>query len=192
MTAEQAELLIRLLTEKDIRFHSGLTAPELSQINTLFGITFPPDLQLLLQTALPVSDSFVNWRQGLHHQEETDKILARLAWPLEGILFDIRSNDLWLNSWGVKPDHDKDQASVVKEHYDTYPRLIPVYSHRYIPASPHQHGNPVFSVYQTDIIYYGYDLANYLANEFRFQLPEGFEKLAAPRVKIGFWSDFAD
>lgn len=41
------------------------------------------------------------------------------------------------------------------------PRLIPICSHRYIPEEPHDAGNPVFSVMQSDVIYYGADLANY-------------------------------
>lgn len=192
MTVAQAELLIQVLTEKGIRFDSGLTNSEISQISTLFAISFPPDLQLFLQTALPVSDGFPDWRQGLHNREAADKILSRLAWPLEGILFDIGSNGFWLSSWGARPDKYEDRVSVVRKHYETYPRLVLVYSHRYIPASPCQHGNPVFSVYQTDIICYGYDLAAYLANEFHFNLPEGFERPTQPGVKIDFWSDLAD
>jgi hypothetical protein len=35
-----------------------------------------------------------------------------------------------------------------------------------IPDDPHLEGNPVFSVHQTDIIYYGYDLEDYLRHEF--------------------------
>jgi hypothetical protein len=46
------------------------------------------------------------------------------------------------------------------------PRLVPVFSHRYLPAEPHLSGNPVLSVYQTDIIYYGSNLKRYIAHEF--------------------------
>jgi len=46
------------------------------------------------------------------------------------------------------------------------PRLIPIYMHRMMPDEPHLPGNPVFSVHQTDIIHYGFDLADYLRNDF--------------------------
>ena len=46
------------------------------------------------------------------------------------------------------------------------PMLIPIYSHRFLPGAPSPAGSPVFSVYQTDVIYCGSDLAAYVAAEF--------------------------
>ena len=34
-----------------------------------------------------------------------------------------------------------------------------------MPDRPHLNGNPVLSVYQTDIVYYGFDLDDYLRHE---------------------------
>ncbi len=45
------------------------------------------------------------------------------------------------------------------------PQLIPVFGHRYLPGIAGQVGHPVLSVHQTDIIYYGADLADYLRRE---------------------------
>jgi hypothetical protein len=39
-------------------------------------------------------------------------------------------------------------------------------SHRYLPEKSHEPGNPVFSVYQADVIYYGADLIDYFEREF--------------------------
>jgi len=64
-----------------------------------------------------------------------------------------------------------------------------VYFHRYIPARPHLSGNPVLSVYQTDIIYYGNDLTDYFRNEFQVPLPE--ETTNTPRL-IEFWTEIID
>ncbi len=44
--------------------------------------------------------------------------------------------------------------------------MIPVYGHRYMPARPAPSGAPILSIWQTDIIYYGTDLLDYLGNEF--------------------------
>jgi len=44
---------------------------------------------------------------------------------------------------------------------------IPVYSHRYLPSEPKATGNPVLSVHQTDIIYYGNDLASYFSRSMK-------------------------
>lgn len=44
--------------------------------------------------------------------------------------------------------------------------MIPIYGHRYLPAGRGTHGHPVLSIYQTDIIVYGTDLADYINNDF--------------------------
>ena len=55
---------------------------------------------------------------------------------------------------------------------------MPVFGHRMIPDRPHLPGNPVFSVHQTDIIYYGCDLRDYFLHEFLC-------------VNLGWWPMFA-
>jgi hypothetical protein len=76
---------------------------------------------------------------------------------------------------------------MTRQHYPHYPTLIPIYAHRYLPAQPVLAGNPVFSVYQTDIMHYGNDLASYFAHEFGFTLPSTFENLQQPQNHIEFW-----
>jgi hypothetical protein len=66
------------------------------------------------------------------------------------------------------------------------PILIPVYSHRFIPAALSEAGNPVFSVYQTDIIHYGLDLPSYLHAEFDACNP--YPVPSEPK-EIRFWSE---
>jgi hypothetical protein len=192
MTTEQTKRIIQLLTDKGVHFDNGLTDDELSQVETIFDFKFPPDLKLFLQTALPTSDRFVNWRLGLNSKEETAKIIERLNWPLDGMLFDLQSNDFWIKRWGDKPNTYEEQERIAKEKYLTFPKLIPIYSHRYIPSLPGEEGNPIFSVYQMDIIYYGYDLATYFANEFGFKLTTEFELLDKPKREIEFWSKWVD
>ena len=56
-------------------------------------------------------------------------------------------------------------------------------------TEPVRAGNPVFSVYQTDIIYYGGDLLSYFACEFH-----GVAKWHTPPLDvrpIRFWSELA-
>lgn len=106
-------------------------------------------------------------------------------------MFDLQSNEFWINSWGDKPNTYEEKERIAKEKYLTFPKLIPIYSHRYIPSRPNEAGNPVFSVYQMDIIYYGYDLATYFANKFGFALTEEeFELLDEPKKEIEFWSEW--
>jgi ABC-type glycerol-3-phosphate transport system substrate-binding protein len=128
-----------------------------------------------------------------------------LDWPFAGIAFDIRHDVFWFDEWGQKPNDIEAAVEIARRHVRAAPTLIPLYSHRYLPSEPLLAGNPVFSVYQTDIIYYGGDLWEYFSNEFgpqderwrRFQgLPEeqfaaAIDLLKKQNADIGeYWSDY--
>lgn len=138
-----------------------------------------------LSSALPLSNNFVNWRDT--SKENIESIYARIDWPLEGMLFDIEHNVFWYDSWGEKPDNLEEAFNICKEEFKKVPKLIPICSHRYIPSEPNEAGNPIFSVYQTDIIYYGENLASYLEIEFGFKK---YEQMDVSSIKdIRFWVD---
>lgn len=186
MTAEQTTALIDCLASCGIRFEAGLTDIEVAEVQEKFGFVFPPDLKQLLQQALPVTKSFVNWRKGLHNIYTARKIKARMKWPSQCIGFYVEDHSMWLPEWGDKPIEEAEKLDVVKKNLQSVSKLIPIYSHRYIPAQPSEEGNPVFSVYHTDTIYYGYDLPNYLANEFLFTLPGIFTRFEGAKEHIEF------
>ena len=188
MTNLQIKELIEKLKDKSVTFDSGLTHEETLQIQDKFGFRFPPDLKHFLQTALPTSEGFYDWRRSLKSEFVADNIRIQLRWPLEGMLFDIEKSNFWVEDWGQKPTSTKEQFNVAENYFKTYPRLVPIYSHRYIPSEPNTNDNPVFSVYQMDIIYYGYNLATYLANEFSFSLSDNFEIIEEPKHEIEFWT----
>lgn len=167
-----------------VNFEAGLTSSEIEFAEEAYGFTFPPDLKEFLQLALPVGLRWPNWR------DAADQHIQRIIdWPTEGICFDIENNSFWWDKWGERPEVLQEAFAVAKQKIAAAPRLIPVYSHRYLPATPHLTGNPVFSVYQTDIIYYGTDLGTYLQNEFHFALDDGGSQ---PIRRIEFWSDLVD
>ncbi len=190
-TSQQMQELVNLLKSKEVVFEDGLSAEETTSIEAKFGFKFPDDLKSFLQTALPISTKFVNWREALVSSEYAKEVSSWMEGPFEGILFDVEHNNFWFDDWGAKPEGFERQAEIVKEKYKTYPVLIPIFSHRYISSEPTDSDNPVFSVHQTDIIYYGYNLANYLHNEFSFALPESFEIPAKPKA-IRFWTDVVE
>lgn len=145
-----------------LSFAAGLTNVEVARIERIHGFRFPPDLREFLQTALPVGDGFPDWRNG------DDKPLELLlGWPKRGVLCDVERNDFWLDDWGARPESMERAKELAAEFIDAAPRLIPVYGHRMLPSEPHLAGNPVFSVHQTDIIYYGFDLEDHLRHEFK-------------------------
>lgn len=178
------EYLISLLRKRGVTFVKGLSDKEITEIENEFRFIFPPDLRQFLQTALPVSNNFIDWHS-------IKDIKQRFDWPFEGILFDISNNHFWYKDWGQKPDSQAKQIQLAESFYKQYPPLIPIYSHRYLPATPCEAGNPVFSVYQTDIICYGNDLFSYFSNEFGIKYDNAVTQQATPRY-IEFWSDLAD
>jgi hypothetical protein len=66
--------------------------------------------------------------------------------------------------------------------------LVPLRGNRYITVDPLYVPSPVFSVYQTDVIYFGDNLLDYVASEFHLPPPES----RPARIRVPFWSDLAD
>ena len=135
--------------------------------------------------------SWVDWRD-----DSEEEIRERLNLPAEGICFDIEYNNFWRDDWGRRPSNLQDAFTVARASIAAAPKLIPIFGRRYIPEEPSAEGNPVFSVIQTDIIYYGYDLTGYFLNElnntylsvdFPDLLPDCVAK--SPR-SIRFWDYF--
>jgi hypothetical protein len=181
----QLEIIRSTLEKAGVVFDSGLSQHEIDQAEKRFGFKFPADLRRFLMFALPTGTQFPNWRY-----LDDPQLGYLLAWPLEGIWFDVQNSDFWPSDWGQKPKDESEAYEQVRSQIAKAPKLIPIYSHRYMPDSPHTAGNPVLSIYQTDIIYYGGNLENYLHNEFHdyFRTP-AYELPDAIR-KIDFWSSF--
>jgi hypothetical protein len=162
-----------------IEFDRGLTEAEVSAVESRYGFRFPPDLRGFLQTALPRGPRFPDWRSG-----DEAAIRAWLDIPRQGVLFDIEHNSFWCANWGPRPDSVPEALARGEELLSAAPRLIPIYGNRMMPDEPHLPGNPVFSVHQTDIIHYGFDLADYLRHEFDLSGREPWPEKVRP---IRFW-----
>lgn len=172
------------LGEAGIAFKPGLTDAECAAIEQRYQFRFPPDLRSLLQFALPVGAEFPDWRDAPEAQ-----IHNALDWPADGICFDIEHNEFWLPAWGPRPPDLTEAYAIASRAVAAAPCLIPVYSHRYTPDQPARAGNPIFSVYQTDVIYYGLDLADYFTHEFKFPRPAWAATSARP---IFLWDGLID
>jgi len=145
----------------------GLACGELDQAEAQFRFRFPPDLRELLGYGLPAGERWPNWRAAIENPEGPSAVYLQeqLTWPLRGMLVDIRHDSFWDPDWGTRPTALADALGIATEAVQAAPRLIPVFSHRYLPAEPCIAGNPVLSVYQTDIIVYGRDLHSYFQAE---------------------------
>jgi len=179
MSNEIWQDFVRQLSEQGIRFAPGLTDGEVSRVQERHSFLFPLDLREFLQTGLPQGEQFPDWRLG------TESALREwLNVPRAGVLFDVEHNEFWLPEWGPRPGDLASALRFVGELVSAAPKLIPIYGHRMMPDEPQSEGNPVFSVHQTDIIYYGFNLADYLRHE--FNLP-GREPWPAKIQSIRFW-----
>ncbi|WP_128101513.1 SMI1/KNR4 family protein [Paenibacillus sp. DCT19] len=177
--------IVERLKKHNILLDSGLSQYEIAKIENTFNIQFPPDLSELLRSVLPISKGFINWRDST--EGNVNSIFDRLNWPLEGMLFDVEHNSFWYDGWGVRPIDLNEAKELCKFKYLEVPTLIPIYSHRYVPANPLECGNPIFSVHQTDIIYYGENIEEYFKVEFK---DKSYNKMNYEKIKyITFWSE---
>lgn len=181
--ADVVERAVALLRRVHEPCAPGLTYPEISAVEERFGFEFSDEHRELLHRVLPLGDRWVDWRS-----DEPADVRHRLAWPVEGVLFDVRVNAFWPRSWGPRPAGDDEAVAVAAAHLEKVPQLVPVYSHRYLPAAPVGRPAPVFSVHQTDVIYYGIDLADYVAREFGSARASS----GSPAVRVPFWSDLVE
>lgn len=169
---------------------NGLSEQQITVIEQQYNLRFPPDYCLFLRTLhsvdrplagarysdeshmIPITlPSFYNW------QTDTVAIVEAYGWLVEGLLFDVQYNDLWPQSWGAKPAERAAQEAQVRALVQAAPKLIPVFGHRYLLAEPCEAGNPVLSIYQSDMIIYGVDLRHYFLTEFAVLLGIGREDI---------------
>ena len=171
--------IIEQLKGRGVDFAPGLTDAEVASVEKRFGFRFPQDLCALLQAGLPRGEHFPDWRSGREEQ-----LREWLDTPRVGIFFDIENNDFWLPEWGPRPKANQEALEFAGRLVAAAPKLIPICQHRMIPDDPHSEGNPVFSVHQTDIIYYGHDLEDYLLHEFGLPRRKPWPEKLRP---IRFW-----
>jgi len=182
---DEATGWVGVLRQRGVGLAPGLSDEELDQVERTFDFVFSPDHRRFLAAGLPLGDRWVDWRT-----TPAEELRGRLSWPIDGILFDVQNNDFWPASWGPRPAQPTAAEAVARQQLAFVPRLIPIYSHRYLPAAPAMAGCPVYSVVQADVIYYGTNLLDYLRRE--FAQPRRGEISVEPGHRIAFWSNLAE
>jgi hypothetical protein len=163
------------------KWQAGLEAAEIDALERQWNLKFPEDYRrfLAILNAPDQGMYSVGWSDdppyGMEEDEDGpsfydwrgDKAFLddALGWPLEGLLFDVENNSLWPDSWGKKPQ-ETEIEDTLSGLVSTAPKLLPIIGHRYLLGDPVKDGNPVLSVWQSDIIVYGSDLRHYLMLEF--------------------------
>lgn len=167
------------MSSEESRWTKGYTQSELDRAQRRFGLVFPPDLIALLTLKRPVEG----------HDWTDDRAIKRaLDWPFEGLRHSVEAGSLWWPEWGKCPPSKRAREQVLREVVSRAPKLIPLIGHRYLPEQPNETGNPVFSIYGVDAIYYGANLTDYFEREFT-----GWNKPWPAKIKyIPFWSDLVE
>lgn len=140
----------------------GMQAYEVENVESQLGFRLPADFKYLLMNMRDDGGVFFPWAKFSRYEyDET------INWILGGIEFDVENNVFWLDDrWGARPEDVRARKEIVRRDFASWPKLVPVCGHRFLAAEPCQPGNPVFSIMQTDVIYYGANLAHYLVHEF--------------------------
>ncbi len=134
----------------------GLSPKEITSIENTFGLQFPPDIRYFLEAVLPMGRFYPNWRRF------DDRLAYYLDWPRIGIKDAVRDGTYWDPTWGDRPLEVSEAVNHAMRLFESAPKLIPICNLNYVSSEPHIEGNPVLSVHQTDIIYFGRDLAHRL------------------------------
>jgi hypothetical protein len=179
----------RLARTGQCEIEPGLTDAEFARIEQDYEFEFADDHRVFLAAGLPLNASapgrrspWPDWRDG-----DSGDLRERLDWPVDGLLFDVEHNVFWHPSWGQRPAGTSAALRTARQHLCRAPRMIPVFGHRYLPAGRGTCGHPVLSIYQSDIIVYGTDLADYITCEFSWRV---ISADWTPPPMVPFWSDF--
>jgi hypothetical protein len=164
---------------------SGYTQTELDDAQEKWNLRFPPDLvAILLERRRVVETEF---EKSFWIDQPDDVVREILGWPFESFWFDIE-NGSWWPEWGDRPAAEQERKEKFQAIFAHAPKLVPVYGHRYLPSEPHESGNPVFSVWQMDVIMYGANLDDYIHRESNPQ-SKGWPQPGDTNVKrIRFWT----
>ena len=186
ITIKQLDELETMLRRHNIQLRAGFSDQQREQAEQRWNIRFPPDLAQMLTRFIPCSKGFYDWID--QSEESVFAIKKAFDWPAEGIMFDVENNNFWMRDWGQRPAQMKEALEVAAIHLAEVPKLIPIYQHRYLPSEPCEADNPVLSVWQTDIIYYGSNLYEYFFMELRLIKHSDiqFDKI---KEDIPFWGN---
>ena len=138
----------------------GASAREIKAFEAQTGLELPGDLRWLAQHTHDPGGAFFGWLK------EPQRIAQSLDWIRTGIEFDLQHGTTWLERWGKPPRDIETRIEIFRADFHSWPALIPIMGHRFLRIDPCRSGQPVYSIMQTDIIYYGANLASWLAMEF--------------------------
>ncbi|XP_024386120.1 uncharacterized protein [Physcomitrium patens] len=155
-----ARSVIDHLKKCEVPIAEGLSDEEFEKIEATYGFTFPPDLKGILQEGLPTGSGFPNWRTG-----NVQQLRMRINLPILRLLHEVAHSRFWWKPWGPRPLEIDHAVRIARSALRKAPLLVPMHGHCYISSAPNDAGNPVFLVYQNNVVYCGYDVADFFERE---------------------------
>ncbi|MDD3795809.1 MAG: hypothetical protein PHE06_07575 [Lachnospiraceae bacterium] len=177
------EKILNTLREKNVILENGLSLDEIAEIEKMYEIVFPASLRNFLMMALPVSKGFYNWRN--KEQDNVEFIKIAMNQPRKYI-DEMPEEIYWCEDWGEEPQDKEVFKREVRKRLDVAPKLVPIFSHRYMPMIIEENP-PIISIHGGDIIYMGENIEDYIDVEFgeKSQNEIDFSKIKT----IPFWTD---
>jgi hypothetical protein len=166
----------------------GLSVHEIQRVENKLGFRIPEDFAFLLQNIRDPDSVLFRWSD--FDKQDYDRAIE---WVRKGIEFDIEQDGFWQDRWGERPVALSDALEKFRTNFATWPKLLPIFRHRFLAAEPCRANNPVFSIMGTDIICYGANLAHYLMLEFGEQGSDAYARHTSEQhiQTIEVWSDLA-
>jgi hypothetical protein len=180
-----ADAAVEQLARDGVAFTDGLDDRQIAQISEVFGVHVPDELVLFLRAGVPTSPKWARWTDGAR-----SVLRSTREWIDRAFAFDIEQGQYWHPLFGVRPPSLHDAVGQALAVVRAAPPLIPIYAHRFITTHERAEPRAVLSVWQAvDSIFYGYDLAEYFAREFRINRPNWAARDAPP---VPVWEDLFD
>jgi hypothetical protein len=174
------EAMRRLMAYGVVDIQRGLRDAEFEMITERWGFTFAEDHRAFLIGGLPVGPDWPDWRS-----PDQRALRDQLAWPVEGLLFDVEHRGFWHPAWGERPEELGDAVAVAAAALARVPQLAPLRGNRYLPAQAGASGHPILQMFRSAIRTFGTDLADWVVQEFGTgPLPE-----KAAEVTVEFWGE---
>lgn len=152
--------IINHMKQIGVRFSSGLTNHTIKTIEEIYEIRFPNSLKKFYKTVLPISTDneeyplFPRWDN--LSPKNIDFIRQLMNAPYQWLRKDIEKG-FSLSIW---------EGKTIDKLFENAPKLIPIFSHRYMPIIEGVDDPPIISIVGRDTVYYGHNLSEYLEVEF--------------------------
>lgn len=168
------------------RYEKGLEESEITEIERVYGVTFPKTLKDFLRIGVPISENdwgFPNWRDLSNKNIEI--ISKRINAPYEWLKIDVLKHGFWQKSWGECPKTLKETENKYMQIIENAPILLPIYSHRYMPVIDGEDDPPIISSVGRDTVCFANNLSDYIKRELCSECTHQYYDIQ----NIPFWSD---